>query len=230
MPPQFPLPGLRFPDTGPADKTLRSHRKILVAANSPRILSRANTTQHAPLERYLARQRKQQVSDYAYGRVVLDFGCGAQAWTARELRPLCQRIDGVEPSIAPCTIEGIRIVSCLEKVQDSDYNLVLALAVFEHLQPQDLRKTLNQLSTCTVPDALIVGTMPTPLARPVLEFLSYRLGLIDPSQIRDHKVYYDDLWLHEILQGTPWDLQTYRKFQLGMNSFFVLAKRPCLQS
>ena len=44
------------------------------------------------------------------------------------------------------------------------------------------------------------------------------------AQIRDHKVYYDDLWLPEILNDTPWQLQRYNTFQLGMNSFFCLEK------
>ncbi len=67
--------------------------------------------------------------------------------------------------------------------------------------------------------------MPTLLARPVLEMLSYHLRLIDASQIRNHMVYYDNLWLPEILSDTPWQLQCYHTFQLGMNSFFMLEER-----
>jgi len=183
------------------------------------------TTQNAPLERFLARQRTKRVRRYAKGRTVLDFGCGANAWAARELRPLCQRIEGVEPTVEPGEVHGVRVVNSLEQLQRRDYELVLALAVFEHLHPSDLQQVLHQLSACTVSQGQVVGTVPTPLARPVLELLSYRLGLIDPTQIRDHKVYYDDLWITEMLSTTPWQLQHYRTFQLGMNSLFVLTKR-----
>jgi hypothetical protein len=138
---------------------------------------------------------------------VLDFGCGAQAWAARELKPLCRRIDGVEPTVAAGVVHGIQVVNQLEELRKSDYEVVIALAVFEHLRPKDLQQVLHQLHAITVPEALVVGTVPTPLARPVLELLSYRFRLIDPSQIRDHKVYYDDLWLAEILNDTPWQLQ-----------------------
>jgi hypothetical protein len=159
------------------------------------------------------------------GRTVLDFGCGAQAWTAREIQPLCRRIDGVEPTVAAGMVNGIQVVNHLDAVHHRDYEVVISLAVFEHLHPMDLQRVLHQLNPITVPEALIVGTVPTPMARPVLELLSYRLRLIDSSQIRDHKVYYDDLWLHEILNETPWQLKRYRTFQLGMNSFFVMQKR-----
>lgn len=184
-----------------------------------------HTTQKAPLERFLARQRTKRVRALVQGRTVLDFGCGAQAWSARELKPLCHRIDGLEPTVAPGVVHGIQVVNQLEQLRHHDYEVVIALAVFEHLHPYQLQQVLHQLNAITVPEALVVGTVPTPWARPVLELLSYRLRLIDRSQIRDHKVYYDDLWLPEILNDTPWQLQRYRTFQLGMNSFFVLQKR-----
>lgn len=184
-----------------------------------------HTTQKAPLERFLAAQRTKRVRALVQGRAVLDFGCGAQAWAAQELRPLCSRIDGVEPTVEPGVVHGIRVVNQLDELQQSDYEVVIALAVFEHLYPQQLQQVLHQLHDITVPEALVVGTVPTPLARPVLELLSFRFNLIDPSQIRDHKVYYDNLWLPEILSSTPWQLQCYQTFQLGMNSFFVLQKR-----
>ena len=187
--------------------------------------SQRHTTQKAPLERFLARQRTKRVRALVQGRTVLDFGCGAQAWAARELKPLCRRIDGVETTVAAGVVHGIQVVNQLEHLRHSDYEVVIALAVFEHLHPNQLQQVLHHLHDITVPEGLVVGTVPTPLARPVLDLLSYSLRLIDSSQIRDHKVYYDDLWLPEILNDTPWQLQRYRTFQLGMNSFFVLQNR-----
>jgi hypothetical protein len=131
----------------------------------------------------------------------------------------------LEPTVAAGEVHGIQVVNKLDQLHQHDYDLVIALAVFEHLHPKQLHQALHQLNAITVPQALVVGTVPTPLARQVLELLSYRLGLIDASQIRDHKVYYDNLWLPEILSDTPWQLQCYHTFQLGMNSFFVLEKR-----
>jgi hypothetical protein len=184
-----------------------------------------HTTQNAPLEQFLASQRTRRVRSLVSGRVVLDFGCGAKAWAARNLQPLCKRIDGLEPTLPAGSVHGIQVVPALEQLPQQSYEVVIALAVFEHLDPHVLQQVLHQLHSITTADAVIAGTVPTPLARPILELLSYRLGLIDPSQIRDHKVYYDDLWLAEILRETPWQLKRYQPFQLGMNSFFLLSKR-----
>ena len=156
--------------------------------------------------------RVKHVRPLVSGRVVLDFGCGANAWAARSLKPLCKRIDGLEPTLSTGIVHGIKIVSVLEQLQENDNEVVIALAVFEHLHPHVLRQVLQQLYAITTPDAVIAGTVPTPLGRPILAFLSYRLGLIDPSQIRDHKVYYDDLWLGELLRGSHWCLRQYNTF------------------
>ena len=173
----------------------------------------------------LAQQRTKRVRAYTHNKVVLDFGCGANAWAARELRPHCRRIDGIEPTVEPGIIYGIPVVNSLDKLQKSDYEAVIALAVFEHLHPIDFRQILHLLDAYTIPQAKVIGTVPTHLAKPVLELLSYRLGLIDSSQIRDHKVYYDDLWLAETLRDTPWKVHSYQTFQFGLNSVFVLGKR-----
>lgn len=58
----------------------------------------------------------------------------------------------------------------------------------------------------------------------MLEVLSYKLKLIDRRQIEDHKVYYDDLWMREIVENTGWEIQAFKTFQLGMNCFFELRK------
>ena len=191
----------------------------------PATVPQRRTTQNAPLERWLARQRTRRVRNFVQGRTVLDFGCGANAWAARILKPLCKRIDGLEPTLPAGYVHGIQVVPALEQLHQHIYEVVIALAVFEHLHPHVLQQVLHQLHCITTADAVIAGTVPTPLSRPVLELMSYRLRLIDPSQILDHKVYYDDLWLAEILRNTTWKLQQYQQFQLGMNSFFILSKR-----
>ena len=98
------------------------------------------------------------------------------------------------------------------------------MAVFEHIEPFDLIQILDQIDSKTTENGIIFGTTPTPLSRPILETLSYKFKLIDESQIRDHKVYYDDFWLNSILNKTNWIIRSYKTFQLGLNSEFILCK------
>ena len=184
------------------------------------------TTQKAPLEQFLNRLRTKKIKNYISGKNVLDFGCGQSAWTARNLSKDCTSIVGVDASLDldKSRIGRIRLFKDLCSVQNQTFDVILMLAVIEHIRPFDFRDLLNQFLDITDERGVIVATIPTTKSRPVLEFLSYRLGLIDPSQIRDHKVYYDDLWLNEILAETSWKLSFYKTFQFGLNSLVVLSR------
>lgn len=118
----------------------------------------------------------------------------------------------------------MRVFRALEDLPRSDYEVVIALAVFEHIEPFSLITILGHLEKVTDCNAMIIGTVPTPMSRALLEFLSYKLRLIDASQIEDHKVYYDDLWLGQIISRTNWSVNAYKQFQFGLNSEFRLAR------
>lgn len=185
------------------------------------------TTQDAPLERLLAFFRSQRIGQLVRDKLVLDFGCGTRAWTAKRMRKIARLVHGVDASLlSPMqSIGDINLYQSIDLLPSNNYQIITALAVFEHIPPFELLTILDQLALYSVPEALIFGTVPTPQARPVLELLSFQLGLIDPSQIKDHWVYYDDLWLGEILALSPWKIASYKKFQFGFNSQFVLVKR-----
>lgn len=192
------------------------------------------TTQNAPLEKLLRRLRIAQIRPYVQGKNVLDFGCGEDAVTLRHLKALCQNRVGVDiryrglPAQHP--EEGLFLAGDfqqLRQIQEEHkfrVETVISLATFEHLWEHELLEVLHSIRTDT--DAQrIVGTAPTRMAKPVLEFLSYRLHLIDESQIRDHKVYYTASHLTQVVNDGGWRMQTYRTFQFGFNSFFILERR-----
>ena len=104
------------------------------------------------------------------------------------------------------------------------FDVITMLAVIEHIKPLEFRSLLNEFVDYTMPESRIIATIPTTKSRPILEFLSYRLNLIDQSQIRDHKVYYDDLWINEIVDKTPWKISFYKTFQMGLNSLVVFSR------
>ena len=184
------------------------------------------TTQNAPLEQLLNRLRTKKIKQYISGKHVLDFGCGQSAWTARSLTGDCASIVGVDESLdlEESRVGGITLFKHLHSLRNQSFDVILMLAVIEHIPPFDFRDLLNKFLYITTDQSTIVATIPTTKSRPVLEFLSYKLGLIDPSQIRDHKVYYDDLWLNEILADTAWKLSFYKTFQFGLNSLVVLSR------
>lgn len=185
------------------------------------------TTQNAPLEKLLAHLRAKKIIQYIRNKTVLDFGCGKNAWTSLYFQNKCSEVIGFEPSLgSSMTIQKLIVYNQLDALIDENYQFdaVVSLAVFEHIQPMILRLHLTDLLNVTHSKSIIVGTIPRPEARGVLEFMSLRLGLIDKSQILDHKVYYDDLWLKAIVADTGWNMAFYKKFQLGMNGLFILRR------
>lgn len=184
------------------------------------------TTQNAPLEKLLSYFRYNRTKKFIRNKKVLDFGCGICNWNSKFIGKYPKFIHGVDNSLSEFDRKNslIEIYREINELPFSDYEVVLSMAVFEHINPFNLIKILDEIYSKTSKNAIIFGTTPTPLSRPVLEILSYKMKLIDESQIRDHKVYYDDFWLKSILTKTNWGIRSYRTFQFGLNSEFILCK------
>ena len=69
-----------------------------------------------------------------------------------------------------------------KKINDlplSEYEIVLSMAVFENIDLFILIDILSELSKKTSKNFIIFGTTLTLLGRLILEFLSYKLNLLD---------------------------------------------------
>ena len=193
--------------------------KILASLEKP-------TSQDAPLEKILSYFRYKRTKKYIKNKKVLDFGCGVKNWNSDFIGKYPKLIHGVDRSLSSSfRVEKVKIFKEINDLPFNDYEIILSMAVFEHIDPFILINILSELASKTKKDAIIFGTTPTPLGRPILEFLSYKLKMIDESQIRDHEIYYDDFWFNKILSKTEWFLSYYKTFQFGMNSEFIISKR-----
>ena len=186
-----------------------------------------STTQSALLEGLLTFWRTKKIRKYISGKVVLDFGCGEHLQTLRSIRSDIKKglgcdilFGGMPPQV---TEEKFKLFGSLAEI-DEKIDCIISLACFEHMESNELVTILQDLRRITEKNGYIVGTVPTPPAKPILEFLSYRLRLIDSTQIRDHKVYYDKQLLSETVALSGWKVKEYRRFQFGLNSFFKLEK------
>lgn len=71
------------------------------------------------------------------------------------------------------------------------------LAVLEHIEYEE--SILQEIYRILKPSGKLVLTVPSIWAKPVLEFLAYRLKIVDEHEIRDHKRYYSRKSLRSIL-------------------------------
>ena len=154
---------------------------------------------------------------------LLDIGCGWEARFLLSIENLIAEGFGIDfkaPEICRPKISTISAeISKKLPFEDSRFDVVTLLAVLEHFfYPEDILQEINRVLK---PGGVLVGTVPSKIARPVLEFLSYRLHIINPDEISDHKFYYDKNSLTSLLHRTGFIKITHKYFQLGMNNFFL---------
>lgn len=107
---------------------------------------------------------------------------------------------------------------------DDSVDVALSLALLEHLDaPQFF---LGELARIVRPGGTILLTTPGPRSKPLLEFLAFRLGVIDAHEIRDHKHYWSSEELREAFATAGFSFENIcaRTFIFGMNNI-VIARR-----
>jgi 2-polyprenyl-3-methyl-5-hydroxy-6-metoxy-1,4-benzoquinol methylase len=107
---------------------------------------------------------------------------------------------------------------------DGEVDVVTALAVVEHLEAPEnfFRESFRILK----PGGVLLLTTPSRFAKPILEFLAFRLGWISRKEIADHKRYYTKKLLVQELCEAGFSSCNIRLeyFQLGFNLFGMVRK------
>jgi 2-polyprenyl-3-methyl-5-hydroxy-6-metoxy-1,4-benzoquinol methylase len=159
--------------------------------------------------------------------ILLDIGCGMHATLLRSVEPYIARGEGLDFKAPDVNTEKLhtRCLTLVDRLpcEDESFDVVTMLAVLEHLaHPEAIIREINRVLK---PLGRLVLTVPSNAAKPVLEFLAYRVGIVSEAEIRDHKRYYTKQSLDELFDGSGLKIETHRYFQLGMNNFLVARKR-----
>ena len=158
---------------------------------------------------------------------LLDVGCG---WDAKFLKNVEAYIaSGIGIDFKAPNLENDKLKTISATLDnklpfcDNSFDLVTLMAVLEHLEkPLDILREIHRvLDKNGAAPGKLVGTAPAKLAKPVLEFLSYKLKIVNEAEIRDHKRYFNKKELTEILKTAGFRHVEHKYFQLGMNNFFI---------
>ena len=157
---------------------------------------------------------------------LLDIGCGWEARLLRSVEPYVAHGVGIDfkaPQITTAKLTTIT-ATLTDKLPfaDGDFDVVTLLAVLEHLSHP--RAMVEEISRVLKPGGHAVLTVPSKAAKPVLEFLAFKVGIVSESEIRDHKRYYDKTSLEQLFAGSGLRIDRHRYFQLGMNNFLVATR------
>lgn len=158
---------------------------------------------------------------------LLDIGCG---WEARLLRSIEDHIgsgvgiDFKAPLIRTQKLQTYAL-SLSDKLpfDDQAFDVVTMLAVLEHLaQPEAI---LLEIARVLRPGGGLILTVPSHAAKPVLEFLAYRLHILSSEEIRDHKKYYGREELYGLIYVcSGLRIIKHNYFQMGFNNFVFAQK------
>ncbi len=166
------------------------------------------------------------------GVAVMDVGCGKQHRFLDLIQDKVHKGYGIDKKIISdeeSTIEFIGFdFDNSEKVvfplpEGTVLDQVFMLAVIEHVYHAEniLRGIIDLLSD----QGELLITTPTTFSKPVLEFFSYRLHLIDEGEIRDHKHYFSKGEIMEMLERTGFVAIKHKYFQFWMNQL-IIARKP----
>ncbi len=160
---------------------------------------------------------------------VLDFGCGHQAMILRAIQPGIKRGIGLDYDATPgrpaANLE-IRQFHFKDRLDfpDESFDTVTILAVLEHIPVEQVALLFSEFNRILKPGGQVLITTPTPAAKPVLEFLAFKLHLISKPEIADHQHYYSRNDLQTLAADHHFQLCTYHKFLLGFNCFAAFTK------
>jgi ubiquinone/menaquinone biosynthesis C-methylase UbiE len=162
------------------------------------------------------------------GEPLLDVGCGTSATFLKAVSPHVSKAYGVDFKVNSGKIGNNIYTEQLTfsdrlPFEDDQFSTVTMLAVLEHISNE--AGIINEVYRVLRPGGKLVLTVPSIWAKPVLEFLSYKLGIISEAEIRDHKRYYTRDRLRAcLIRNGQFSAFFHRYFQLWMNNFCVVTK------
>lgn len=185
--------------------------------------------EYSALDNLIFSRRKRQVIQRLPDTpaVVADFGSGYDCRLLLQIleeRPQAKAI-AVDTEFHPGlqTIERLRLVNGnlnqpIAALPDASIDVALSLAVLEHLDEPDV--FAREVYRVLRPGGVLLLTTPGPTSKPLLEFLAYKLKVIDEYEIRDHKHYFSSKDLETTFCQAGFSLENIeaKTFIFGMNN------------
>jgi len=170
---------------------------------------------------------KRVVKHIPKGCRLLDVGCGRSATFLHSIANRISEGVGIDFKVRTESVSNISTIQTHIEDElpfaDASFDVVTMLAVLEHIE--DDVSIIAEIHRVLKPRGRLILTVPSVWAKPVLEFLAFRVGIVSRSEILDHKRYYTRQRLEQDLTINANFTNFYHYyFQLGMNNFCIVEK------
>jgi len=152
--------------------------------------------------------------------ILCDIGCGFNASFLQDISEYIHFGYGFDKKIKDNQFKNIVIknLDLSDKIplNDESVDCVTLLAVLEHLE--EPKKIVSESYRILKNGGLLLITTPSPESKPLLEFLSFRLHIVSPAEIRDHKHYFSKRELNRLLEEIGFNQVVVSEFECGLNN------------
>lgn len=183
------------------------------------------------LDKIIAKFRYMQVDKHVLNNgVIVDIGCGQEGTFLLRHKNNINKGYGFDFKVKNHEIDNICLInnSKLKNIplDKNSVDIIFLNAVLEHLQSP--KEVLLDCLKILKKGGKIVMTTPTPLSKPLLEFLAFKIHIINEMEIKEHVHYYSkkdiEVLINKFNKKYKVKLLKYKKFELGLNSLIVLQK------
>lgn len=164
----------------------------------------------------------------AGAKSAFDIGCDDGYLLNRLDKSIVQR-DGIDPRLAADThvaggelARGFFPADLSARQLGSSYDVMFALAVFEHFSEEDLQASTDAINRLLSENGRLIVTVPHPLVDKILDVLMY-LRLIDGQATEEHHGFDPDS-LADIFAKNMRVIEK-KSFQFGLNKLFIFGRK-----
>jgi ubiquinone/menaquinone biosynthesis C-methylase UbiE len=186
------------------------------------------------LEVFLAKKRAKLANSLITksqrsGRI-LDVGCGSYPYFLTTTK--FKEKYGIDPSVSLSLVKDSGII--LKKIKinkntlpfaNNYFDVVTMLAVFEHIENNDLITVIKEIKRVLKKDGVLIITTPAPWSDNLLHNMA-RVGLISSEEIHEHKHNHSKSKIENLLKEAGFEKSKIKSgfFELYMNMWFTAKK------
>lgn len=160
--------------------------------------------------------------------IVCDIGCGKDHYFLKKISNLIKYGIGFDKEVenykdSKLELKNLEISKNIP-LENESCDAVTMMAVLEHLfYPQEI---LNESFRILKNGGKLILTTPRPISKPILEFLAFKISLIDKKEIADHKNYFSPKDIKKLLLGAGFKEEKIKIyfFEFFLNSLTIVQK------